>query len=537
MFLKSSREICVTISSGTDSVYAFTSYYDPEDASYTTRTKTLGTTDRTSCLQGKPDTTIRIIEISFNNYHTEAVAMEIELCDHHTDSTEDSITVIGAYSIPAGGSISYTEGNGWLLRDNTEEDSAASGSGTAGYTSLSEFTLTSDYMLYGSGGYAAALPAADITSDGSQLVVLTTNGTSFGAFATDTDAANLTGTLPDTVLPESGVTAGTYSGLTIDAYGRVTETTDSGYLAESLDETYIFVGNSSGVATGVSLSGAATLAADGTLTLADSGVEAGTYNSVTVDQYGRVTEATAEDVLVASTISAPITLTDDTLALSLDSESLYVTDDDTLAVNKEFITSVVETGTDSYKTATWDTEQTVFVFNSNLISDPTTDGYTIPISYSTSDESVYQLLTLGDMSEAGAYYLYFDIYLSEIISKASSGVCRTCFDTAQTDITEAWTPNTSSYVAPMDYMIYAEGDYVTVALKIISDGATVHSLYEFFGSGTELASTLAVGTYGAGTVTDMNGMGVYIHQAVSANAMASGTVLKNFRYAFVADDS
>ena len=81
----------------------------------------------------------------------------------------------------------------------------------------------------------------------------------------------------------SGVTAGTYSSMTVDATGRVTAGTNPGYITANQNITV------SGDVTG---SGTTSMA----LTLAASGVTAGTYNNsatavspITVDAKGRVT--------------------------------------------------------------------------------------------------------------------------------------------------------------------------------------------------------------------------------------------------------
>jgi len=99
-------------------------------------------------------------------------------------------------------------------------------------------------------------------------------------------------------LANSGVTAGTYTSVTVDLKGRVTSgsnpTTLGGYgitdaISTVLNSGQVLVGNGTNVATGVTVSGDATMANDGALTLANSGVAAGTFTSITVDLKGRVT--------------------------------------------------------------------------------------------------------------------------------------------------------------------------------------------------------------------------------------------------------
>ena len=86
-------------------------------------------------------------------------------------------------------------------------------------------------------------------------------------------------------LANSGVTAGTYGSstavpvVTVDAKGRITSVTTS-----SISGSITFTGD----VTGTGTTGAST-----TLTLANSGVTAGTYTKVTVDAKGRVTVGTS----------------------------------------------------------------------------------------------------------------------------------------------------------------------------------------------------------------------------------------------------
>ncbi|NCN95197.1 MAG: hypothetical protein GW917_00575, partial [Bdellovibrionales bacterium] len=119
------------------------------------------------------------------------------------------------------------------------------------------------------------------------------------AMSGDATIAN-TGAL---TLATSGVTAGSYGSATqvptytVDAKGRITaasNTTISGVspVGSSLTSAQMFVGDGSNQVAAVSMSGDATLANTGALTLSTSGVSAGTYKSVTVDTKGRVTAGT-----------------------------------------------------------------------------------------------------------------------------------------------------------------------------------------------------------------------------------------------------
>jgi phage-related tail fiber protein len=88
-------------------------------------------------------------------------------------------------------------------------------------------------------------------------------------------------------LSTSGVIAGTYNNLTVDAYGRATAGSTIAYLT----------GNQSITLSG-DVTGSGTTAI--TATLVNSGVTAGTYNSLTVNAKGIVTSATSQPYLTAN---------------------------------------------------------------------------------------------------------------------------------------------------------------------------------------------------------------------------------------------
>ncbi|MBC7743210.1 MAG: hypothetical protein H7061_13505, partial [Bdellovibrionaceae bacterium] len=116
------------------------------------------------------------------------------------------------------------------------------------------------------------------------------------------------------------VTGGTFPRLTFNTKGLVTAgsvllssdvTTGLGFTPSSnvLPSANIYVGSASNIATGVVLSGDATISNLGILTLANTPVLAGTYSKLTVDTKGRVTSATninSGDVTTALTFT-PIT--------------------------------------------------------------------------------------------------------------------------------------------------------------------------------------------------------------------------------------
>jgi hypothetical protein len=148
---------------------------------------------------------------------------------------------------------------------------------------------------------------------GSAGYVLSTDGSGNTSWVTSAvGSSSITdGSIVDADINASaGIAQSKIANLTSDLAGKVSTTLTNGN---------ILVGNGSNVATAVSVSGDATLASTGALTLANSGATAGTYKSVTVDAKGRVTGGTnpttlagygITDTLVTSiTVTAPITKT------------------------------------------------------------------------------------------------------------------------------------------------------------------------------------------------------------------------------------
>ncbi len=141
------------------------------------------------------------------------------------------------------------------------------------------------------------------------------------ALSTSTSfSGDVSGNYNSTVLANSGVAAGTYAMVTVDAKGRVTSgnaltntniTTALGFtpISNSLTSAQMYLGNGSNVAAAVTMSGDATIANTGAVTLKNTGT-AGTYGAsntaltVTTDAQGRVTAVSSNPVtIVASQVT------------------------------------------------------------------------------------------------------------------------------------------------------------------------------------------------------------------------------------------
>lgn len=116
---------------------------------------------------------------------------------------------------------------------------------------------------------------------GSAITALTGDGTASGPG------------LAAFTLSNTGVSAGTYSSVTVDSKGRVTAGSNDAVktILPPLASGRIWIGNTSNVATSQPILGDATISNTGILTLSNTSVTPGTYHcpDITVDAKGRVT--------------------------------------------------------------------------------------------------------------------------------------------------------------------------------------------------------------------------------------------------------
>ncbi len=199
-------------------------------------------------------------------------------------------------------------------------------SGDAGLSSSGTLTLSPSGVNAGSygSGSGPSVPYFSVDSKGRLTVANSRNlacsdfgalpiagGTMTGKLTTVASSSGNSGvSLPHGTAPSSPVNGDLWT-TTSGLFARINNSTYGPLLSSSLVSAHIFVGNSSGTATDVIMSGDASISNTGTLALSTSGVASGSYGGssgasvpyFTVDSKGRLTSANSRS-LNCSDISA-----------------------------------------------------------------------------------------------------------------------------------------------------------------------------------------------------------------------------------------
>lgn len=318
---------------------------------------------------------------------------------------------------------------------------------------------------------------------------------------------------PDTVvsLSTTGVGAGTYTSVTVATDGRVTAGSNPGFLTSAFYQTVQANGSDLTQRAKLNVLPRLTAADNGTLTTLDltSGVvSTGTYSSVTVDTYGRVTAGTNPGYLTAAYVLVKdSTGTGATARANLKFGSAFTVTDTT----PDTVVTLSDTGVSA------STYTSVTVDAKGRVTAGTSPGFLTSAFYQTVKDSTGTGATQRANVKFGSNFVITDTSPDTVITLSTTGVSASTYTSVTVDTFGRVTAGSNPSVF-----------YQTIK-NSAGTGQTQRSVLKFDAGftladvGSETVVSLAGGGGGSGTVTSITA-GTGLSASPSSPITTSGTL-------------